>query len=86
MKKFSILILALALAACGQKPEAKRTEPDQCIRAELFKQCLAAVPTGPTHTVASNDWDEVVDACSNSAVVTSYRTLDQIKPECRRGY
>ena len=58
--------------------------PDQCLRQEIFKQCVANIPKGPTHLTASgNDWDEVVSSCESSAYGQSIRLTSQIKPECR---
>lgn len=77
-----ILLLASAalLTACSEK--APTTEPDQCIRAEQFQQCLASVPAGPTST-HYNDWSEVVSECRNTAYYQSLRDPAAIKPECR---
>lgn len=82
--KFAYLILfaALALAGCGNGGVSDLPAPDQCLRAKLFKECLAAVPKGPETTVY-NDWAEVVDECASAATYQSYRRLSQISMECR---
>lgn len=82
LKSFLGVFLALALAACDV-PEQEKSGPDQCIRIELFDKCLSKLPAGPTHTVASNDWDEVVEACQDSAYRMSLKPMNLIKPECR---
>lgn len=77
------LLAAIGVAGCEGKPSAYETrDPDQCLRAELFKQCLAAVPAGPQQTV-TNDWSEVVDECQHASYYQSLRQISQIKPECR---
>ena len=76
-----ILVVASAVivSACS---EVRTFGPDQCLRAEIFQQCLAAVPAGP-QTTHYNDWSEVVQACSNTAYYQSLRSAEQIKAECR---
>lgn len=58
------------------------TQPDQCLRAELFDRCMKALPAGPAAT-KYNDWDEVVAECDDAAYRQSLRTTDSIKQECR---
>lgn len=79
-----VLWCLVTLAACSNDavPIVKRN-PDQCLRRELFNECLKALPSGPLSTATSNDWDEVVDACREHAYYTSIRNVEQIKPECR---
>lgn len=55
---------------------------DQCMRRDLFTQCMKTVPAGPT-SVKYNDWEEVVSACENAAYYQSYRKVEFVKPECR---
>lgn len=83
MFKSFLVALCLLLVGCVEPPDSMKNGPDQCIRMELFTKCLSAVPTGPTHTVASNDWDEVVEACQDSAYKMSIKPMNLIKPECR---
>ncbi len=77
-------IVALALlAACDvTKPPESRTILDQCLRAQLFQQCLAAVPKGPQVT-HDNPWHKVVDECAGAAMYQSYRLREHVKQECR---
>lgn len=60
------LVFAVSLVGCGVT-----TYPtymvDQNKRAELFQQCMKALPAGPSST-RYNDWDEVVKACDNVAL------------------
>jgi len=79
--QLTLLLASVAmLAACTETSTI--TEPDQCIRAEQFQQCLASVPAGPTST-QYNDWSEVVSECRNTAYYQSLRDPSAIKPECR---
>jgi hypothetical protein len=75
----AIPLLLLAFAACDSR---QLTQPDQCLRARLFKECLAAVPTGPTH-VKYNDWEEIVSTCGSQAYYQSLRVNAAISAECR---
>jgi hypothetical protein len=75
------LLGLLMLAGCGPRPEL--ASPDQCMRREIFKECMAALPKGPERIHNSNDWDEVVEACENVAYYQSKRMPSQIKAECR---
>ena len=77
--KFAILIAAVLLAGCS---EEVTNGPDQCLRAELFKACMAVLPAGPLAT-KYNDWDEVVSQCGSTAYYQSQRKTIFIKPECR---
>ena len=80
MSRFALILAAAALAGC-EAPEVI-TGPDQCLRADLFKQCMTTLPAGPQST-KYNDWDEVVAQCQNAAYYQSLRRLINIKPECR---
>lgn len=80
-----ILIVAGLISSCVPDAPVDLLVEDQCLRAELFQICLSKLPTGPTHTVASNDWDEVVDACEHAAAAESIRLTSTVKPMCR-GY
>lgn len=86
--KLAALVCAVSLAGCDdhQQVIAKRTEAyDQCVRAELFQACLAAVPAGPQAT-KYNDWDELVSECGEQARVMSFRPIKAIKEGCRADY
>lgn len=85
MKNYkSLMILALTvLAGCDAvTPPPPSQGPDQCLRREIFQQCLASLPKGPTATV-NNDWAEVVDECETAAWKQAYRQSKFIKPECK---
>jgi hypothetical protein len=73
-------LIALSLTACGENPNRNAT--DQCLRVQLFQQCMTALPAGPVST-QYNDWDEVVEKCDSVALYQSYRPTVTIKHECR---
>jgi hypothetical protein len=75
-----ILPMVLAVTACGEKEIMP--DPDQCMRREIFQQCLRALPAGPVST-KYNDRDEVVKSCESAAYYQSLRQPGQIKPECK---
>jgi hypothetical protein len=78
------IAVAVALTVIGcEKMNEVTTAPDQCLRREIFMQCLAAVPKGPEKVSDSNDWDEVIDSCASAAHYQSLRRVDKIKEECR---
>jgi hypothetical protein len=81
MKRITIAGLAAALAGCSQSITEPSYEPDQCLRAQLFQQCLATVPKGPEAT-RYNDWDEVVEACERSAYNQSIRAAGTVPGRC----
>ena len=75
-----VLVCSFVLMGC-QEPSKR---PDQCMRQEIFKQCMASLPKGPQSlTATGNDWDEVVNSCDSSAYRQSIRRAEAIKPECR---
>ncbi len=55
---------------------------DQCMRREIFQQCMKALPAGPKAT-RYNDWGEVVSKCEDVAYYQSLRRKSWIKPECQ---
>ena len=73
--------LVVILSGCGPKPEDFQ-QPNQCIRAELFKSCMSVLPAGPVAT-HYNDWAEVVQKCENSSYYQSLRVKRNIPQECR---
>lgn len=85
---FAVSVILLAFTGCARVPgvPVEPVEPingiDQCIRERLFKECMASLPVGPTHT-QYNDWDEVVDNCASYAYHTSVRKYSSIPLECR---
>lgn len=85
-KRLALICAALALAACAPEgpPPEDRQGLDQCLRATIFAQCMAALPKGPERLTASaNDWAEVVEECEDSAKEQAYRTQRVITPACR---
>jgi len=78
---FNILLIFVSgvfLSSCDRVS----TSTDQCLRREIFKQCMESLPEGPEITYY-NDWSEVVAECGNQAYYQSIRSVSQIKPECR---
>ena len=65
----------------GGCADPDQTRADQCMRREIFQQCMKALPAGPKATMY-NDWDEVVGKCEDVAYYQSLRRKSQIKPEC----
>lgn len=78
MKKMIVVVLFM-LAGCDEVDPAA---PDQCLRREIFRECLQTVPAGPQRTV-TNDWAEVIDECQSAAYYQSLRSASRIKPECK---
>ena len=83
MKKL-ILLLPLLLIACGQddKPFIDERVANQCLRREIFNECMKILPAGPLAT-KYNDWDEVVAECGSQAYYMSQRIKSTIPAECR---
>ena len=83
MKILLSLLFTLALVGCNQVKEiTEKNMPDQCLRRELFNECMKALPGGPVAT-HYNDWDEVVNECKNYAWSVSVRLQSVIKKECQ---
>lgn len=77
---YTLIVSSALLTGC----EVSSSAPDQCLRQEIFKQCVANLPKGPTHlTAAGNDWSEVIQQCDSTAYLQSIRIKNTIKPECR---
>ena len=72
----TILILSL-LAGCESS-----SITDQCLRKELFSQCMDLSPADPTNTMYK-DRDELVNYCESASFSRSFRLRDQVKAECR---
>lgn len=73
-------VLTAVLCGCDTQ-EAVVT--DQCLRQELFKQCMAGLPKGPDRVgTAANDWQEVVAECGRQAYYQAKRKASHVKPEC----
>ena len=84
MKK-TIVFLVLLLSACKDGHLDKIVEkqvPDQCLRRELFNECMKLLPGGPVAT-HYNDWDDVVSECRSYAWSVSVRYESVIKKECQ---
>lgn len=80
------LLAPLLLSGCAVLAGCEKPTPvvmDQCMRREIFSQCMAALPKGPERIAGGNDWDEVVNACESAAYYQSKRELPYVKPECR---
>jgi hypothetical protein len=75
--RIGLIALALLLAACENK-----MEPDQCLRNELFKQCMSMVPPGPQST-HYNDWSEVISECGSQAYYQALRPVSEIPKGCK---
>lgn len=89
MKHLILMIIAISLSACSEESNrvpsgGDRVIVDQCLRSDLFKQCLSLLPAGPAAT-KYNDWDEVVSACGNQAYYQALRVQKFVKAECRAG-
>ncbi len=83
LMRFAVMLAATTLAACGPKtPYEPHSQSDQCIRAELFRQCMQSLPAGPVAT-QYNDWAEVVDECDGASYYQSMRPTQHIAPQCR---
>lgn len=74
-----LLVFALLTAGCDKSDDI---EPDQCMRREIFRECMGMLPAGPVRT-HYNDWSEVVDECESAAYFQSLRQVRNIKAECR---
>lgn len=74
IKKIAIVFCIIAISGCsGREKNANESlyVRDNCLRNKVFMECLKSVPKGPTHTVASNDWDEAIEACESAAYYQS---------------
>ena len=82
MKKW-VILLALLLTACNETKIIKENQVnDQCLRRELFNECMKSLPAGPVST-HYNDWDDVVSECKAYAWSVSMRYESVIKKECQ---
>jgi hypothetical protein len=79
--KAILLAACAALAGCEFQAAGPTYEPDQCLRAQLFQQCLATVPKGP-EAARYNDWDEVVSQCESAAYHQSLRAMGTVPKQC----
>lgn len=81
MTKKALISIAVLAVGCGPGQKLEPVGLDQCMRREIFFECLRAVPPGPSST-QYNDWSEVVDECDSAALYQSKRPLSQIEPQC----
>ena len=79
--KPTLLIGASLLTAVLAGGCTESTGPDQCLRREIFLQCMKALPAGPQAT-KYNDWDEVVGKCESVSYYQSLKKKTQIAAEC----
>lgn len=78
-----LLILA-ALLIAGCVDQERWCYIDDHAKAQVvFDRCMAALPKGPTSTVGSNDWDEVVIECRKTASTFTQKTLLLTGSQCR---
>lgn len=82
MKMLVSLLVVVLLAGCSAGPNSQVV--DQCIRQQLFQQCMSELPAGPVVT-HYNDWDDVVNACNTTAYNMSLRLNSQVQPACSEG-
>lgn len=82
MNKIVIIVAAVLASGCAEDVPVEMSLPDQCLRAQLFQQCMNSLPEGPKTAGKYNDWDEVVEACASSSYFQSIRRVSQIEPEC----
>jgi len=67
MKK--LLFLCCILTGCN-------SAIDQCMRQEIFKQCMSSLPS------SVNDLSGAIDSCESAAYYQSYRNIKNISKEC----
>ncbi len=75
--KIIALGTSILIAGCSEY----QYTADQCMRQELFKTCMSALPEGPKST-HYNDWDEVVSTCDQVSYRQSIRLKSSIKEGC----
>lgn len=75
---FLLVVLVFLLAGCGSS-ESQKT--NQCVRAELFQQCMKLLRAGP----AILEQDKAVTACDSVAYQQSWRLESQISLACIAG-
>ncbi len=76
MRAGLLVLLCLVVSAC-----APDESTNQCMRRELFKECMQLLPAGPVAT-HYNDWAEVVDQCEQRAYYESIQLVTNIPQEC----
>ena len=76
-----VACVGLLFAVTGRDGRTQKTH-DQCLRVQLFQQCLDRLPYGPQLAQYGN-LGEAVRQCESAADWQSWRALDNVKPECR---
>ena len=85
MKYVMLAIIAAFLAGCDE-PAPSKTVVDQCLRANLFKACVATAQRGLKGVSLNEDGDGIGDsvrACERATYYQSVRLREYVKPECR---
>jgi hypothetical protein len=77
----ALIAAAMLAAITGCQVQPPSPVVDQCMRREIFQECMQSLPAGPTST-RYNDWDEVVDSCESTAHYQSRRAREHVRPEC----
>lgn len=88
MKRIAILVfVCVGMVGCDTETAVRkdRSVVDQCLRREIFRECMECLPRGPERVANSNDWDEVISECAKQAYYNSLRPASQVKPECSSG-
>ena len=80
MTRLLALLCSIFLVGCDGE---NSTDTDQCLRRELFNECMHEIPPGPS-TTHYNDWDEVVRACKDYSFWAAQRIIKNIKEECKQ--
>lgn len=79
--KNTLIAISIAGLLAGCSDEPNDIVKDQCLRVELFQQCMKSLPAGPVAT-HYNDWSEVVTSCEAAAFYQSMRPRVAVKKEC----
>lgn len=79
--KLPLIVVCALLAGCVPEPKPPTNAFDQCLRRVVFQECMHSLPAGHQST-RYNDWDDVVESCSDVAKWQSLRKIEHVKPEC----
>lgn len=82
-----LFLTLLVLSACYM-PKSLQNEDaqDQCLRRELYQQCMDKAPRSTDKDTAfagTKSWIEISKECDRIASYYSVRSLAHIKPECQ---
>jgi hypothetical protein len=80
MRRLITAAFACAILSGCEEPKYPKYAVDREKRAQVFTSCLQNLPAGPLST-QYNDWDEVVDSCSEVARVSSLYCYENCPPE-----